>query len=589
MAWYNGAVQIRSYSATIPERMEDTAVTARELKKYKKTNEARVWNAALYVRLSREDGDKDESDSIANQRELLKEFVKLEPDIRIQDIYVDDGWSGTNFDRPEFMRMAADIENGAADCVIVKDLSRFGRNYIDVGRYIEQIFPLTNIRFIAVSENIDSVKNPQSLNSIIVPFKNLINDEYCRDISNKVRSSLDMKRKQGKHIGSFACYGYIKNPNEHNAIIPDPEAAAVVCDIFAWFNASGSVISVTRKLNEAGIPNPTKYKQLMGLNYRNTKENANDGLWCDRTVRRILTSEMYIGTLVQGVNRTKSYKVQKSERQAEKDWIVVEGTHEALISRKDFDTAQEILSRSTRAAPGKQQGYLFSGFLRCADCGKSMNRKLISQPYKTYCYYVCSTFKKAGSSACAKHAIRSDKLEEAVLAAVQSQIALAVDMEQAVKAINEAGSVNRESARLRESLNKAEAEREKLENAKLDLYPDLKAGIITRDEYLPLKARFAKRISDAEAVINDLKRCIEEAQKGQNEQNLFLKSFTKYKNIRKLNREVVVALIDSILIKDGGSITIHFKYRNPYAAAKEFISNNDAALEKAKNKKQRSA
>ena len=166
----------------------------------------RIWQAALYVRLSREDGDKEESDSVSNQKALLHQFVELEADIEVSDVYVDDGWSGTNFERPEFNRMMSDIKAGKIECVIVKDLSRLGRNYIEVGQYIEKIFPLMDIRFISITDNLDSYKNPQTMNNIIVPFKNLINDEYCRDISNKVRSSLDMKRKQGKHIGSFACF-----------------------------------------------------------------------------------------------------------------------------------------------------------------------------------------------------------------------------------------------------------------------------------------------------------------------------------------------------------------------------------------------
>ena len=238
-----------------------------QVKKRKQSDKNKIWQAALYLRLSREDGDKEESDSVVNQKELLNQFISLEPDIVVYDVYVDDGWSGTNFERPDFIRMMQDMKEGKVNCVIVKDLSRFGRNYIDVGQYIEKIFPLLDIRFISVTDNLDSVKNPQTMNTIMVPFKNLINDEYCRDISNKVRSSLDMKRKQGKHIGSFACYGYQKDPEDHNHLVIDEEAAEVVRDIFQWYISGMSILSISQKLNAMGVPNPSCYNKIHGFKY----------------------------------------------------------------------------------------------------------------------------------------------------------------------------------------------------------------------------------------------------------------------------------------------------------------------------------
>ncbi len=220
-----------------------------------------LWRAGLYVRLSREDGDKEESDSIGNQRSFLQEFAALESDIAVHDIYIDDGYSGTNFERPSFQRMMDDLKSRVINCVIVKDLSRFGRNYIEVGQYIEKIFPFMDVRFISVGDMLDSVKNPQAMNNLIVPFKNIINDEYCRDISNKVRSSLDLKRKQGKFIGSFATYGYRKDPADHNHLVIDEEAAAVVRDIFGWFIGGMSILGIAKRLNALGVLNPTAYKR----------------------------------------------------------------------------------------------------------------------------------------------------------------------------------------------------------------------------------------------------------------------------------------------------------------------------------------
>ena len=464
----------------------------------------KIWQAALYVRLSREDGDKNESDSIVNQKDLLGEFVRMESDIDAVDIYVDDGWSGTSFDRPEFRRMEEDIYKKKVNCVIVKDLSRFGRNYIDSGHYFERVFPLMDVRFISITDNVDSVKNPQSMNNIMVPFKNLINDEYCRDISNKVRSSLNIKRKQGKHIGSFACYGYMKDPDDHNHLLPDPEAAEVVRDIFQWYVEGLSIIGIAKKLNGIGILNPTSYKQKQGHSYHHPQIKINDGMWQSSSIRRILGNRMYVGDMVQGVNKIKSYKVQVAQRQPADKWIIVEGTHEPIVSREVYEKAQSILTRRTRVTPGENQVNIFAGLLRCADCKKAMNRRHNKHSYGTYTYYVCSTFKKMDRGACTKHTIRLDRLEEAVLVAIRMQIQLAVDMKQAIDVINQSAAVNKQSGKLQKQRDNAKKDEMNAETMMLDLYPDWKAGMISSEEYQKLKAMFEAKREDARKRIRDI-------------------------------------------------------------------------------------
>ena len=342
---------------------------ARKSKYEKQSNKlsTALWKPALYIRLSREDGDREESNSIASQRELLTEFTDAQTDMAAPRLYTDDGYTGTDFDRPDFQRMLNDLRTGTVNCVIVKDLSRFGRNYVGVGEYLEHIFPLLNVRFISVSDTVDSFVDPRSVNNLVVPFKNIINDEYCRDISNKVRASLDLKRRQGKFIGSFASYGYRKDPNDHSRLLIDEPAAAVVRDIFDWFIGGTSVLGIARRLNAMGIPNPSAYKRQQGMNYRHPTSDKLDDLWPDSSVRRILHNPLYTGTMVQGKNRMKSYKLHISEAVPKEDWITVEQTHEAIISSELFDKAQALFKRDTRTAPTQTQVYLFSGFLRCAD------------------------------------------------------------------------------------------------------------------------------------------------------------------------------------------------------------------------------
>lgn len=546
---------------------------ARKSKYEKQSNKlsTALWKPALYIRLSREDGDREESNSIASQRELLTEFVDTQTDMTAPRLYTDDGCTGTDFDRPDFRRMMHDLHAGIVNCVIVKDLSRLGRNYVKVGEYLEHTFPLLNVRFIALSERIDSVADPRSVNNLVVPFKNILNDEYARDISNKVRASLDLKRRQGKFIGSFASYGYRKDPNDHSRLLIDETAAAIVRDIFDWFISGTSVLGIAKRLNEQGVPNPSAYKRQQGMNYRHPTSDKLDDLWPDSSVRRILRNPLYTGTMVQGKNRTKSYKLHVNEAVPEEDWITVEQTHEAIIPGELFDKAQSLFARDTRTAPTRKQVYLFSGFLRCADCGKAMNRKTISQPYRNYYYYICSTFKKQHSGACTKHTIRSDRLEQAVLETLRSQIALAVEMDELIAEINRSGACSRSADHLQTERAQLETERERIEQMKLSLYPDWKAGDISREEYHRLKEQFEQQQARLDTRLATLQARIDEVQNGVNETNSFLSQFVKYRSLQTLTREVVVELIDMIYVHEGGKITIKFKFSDAYAAAQDYI------------------
>lgn len=534
----------------------------------------RLWKPALYVRLSREDGDREESDSIANQRDMLAEFAAAQDDLAAPAFYTDDGYTGTDFDRPGFRRMMDDLRAGTVNCVIVKDLSRFGRNYVGVGEYLEQVFPLLDVRFISVNDRVDSFLDPRSVNNLVVPFKNIINDEYCRDISNKVRASLDLKRRQGKFIGSFASYGYRKDPADHSRLLVDGQAAAVVRDIFDWFVGGMSVLGIAKRLNEMGVPNPSAYKRRQGMNYRHPASDKLDGLWPDSSVRRILRNRLYTGTMVQGKNRIKSYKLHVSEAVPEADWIEVAATHEAIIPAELFERAQALFTRDTRTAPAQKEVYLFSGFLRCADCGRAMHRKTISQPYGDYHYYICSTFKKQHSGACTKHTIRSDRLEQAVLEALRHQIALAVEMDELVAEINRSSTRGHNAKRLLDERAQLEAEREHVEQMKLSLYPDWKAGDISREEYHQLKAQFEQRQAGLDGRIAAVQARIDEVQNGVDETNSFLTQFVQYRSLQKLTREAVAGLIDMIYVHEGGGITIQFKFSDAYAAAKEYIQDH---------------
>ncbi len=538
--------------------------------------DAKQWKAADYARISREDGDKEESDSIGTQFDIIDDYIAHNDDITFIDRYSDDGWSGTNFDRPDFMRLMEDIKKGKINCVIVKDLSRLGRNYILVGQYLEMIFPMLNIRFISVNDRIDSIKDPASINNALVSFKNVMNDEYCRDISNKVRSSLDRKRSKGEFIGSFASYGYMKDPDDHHHLIVDPVAAEVVKNIFDWFLQGMSIIGIAKRLNHMGIPNPSAYKRQCGLNYKHPAEQL-DSAWPDSSVKRVLKNRLYVGDMVQNKNRTKSYKVQISVAVPEENWVIVPNMHEAIIDREKFETVQQLLMRDTRTSPGINHVSIFAGYIRCADCLRAMGKKSVAQSYGKYHYYVCQTFRKAGRNLCTKHTIREKQLYDAVLATIQSQIDLAVSMDQLVNDLKSQNVRAAKSSRLEKMLQLKEEEYEKVSRCRIDLYPDWKAGILSKDEYLSLKAKIGEQLEQIEIAIANIKEEISKYQSAPVSENKFISSFLRYRNIQVLTREVIVELIEMIYVHEGGTITIQFKYQDEYQRLLDLIDEQGLA------------
>lgn len=535
------------------------------------------FSAGLYIRLSREDGDKLESESVSSQRAILEQFVSEHPSVRIYDYYVDDGWSGTDFNRPGFQRMLDDIRAKKLNCVIVKDLSRFGRNYVEAGKYLEIVFPLFKIRFIAVNDNIDSLENPSSMNTVIVPFKNIMNDEYCRDISMKVRSSLDIRRKQGMFIGSFAAYGYQKDPNDYHKLIVDEEAAQIVRLIFKKFLEGYGVLGISRYLNERGILNPSAYKKSKGLNCRHPQSAKNHTLWADSTVRRILLNETYIGNLVQKKNEVVSYKVHTSKAVERSAWIVTEGTHQPIVSKKDFESVQALLQRDTRTAPNAKRLSLFAGFLKCADCHRAMQKRTVMQPYRTYDYYSCATYRKMQKGACTKHMVRADLLEEAVLVFLKKYVELAAEFDGALAKINADKSAARRSERLSADISARRSEVKTAERMLVELYPDYKSGLVNQAQYLALKEKYERQIEQSNQTISKLEQALAGADKIDGT-NAFIASFKKYSGLKKLTREVLIELVENIDIHEGGTVEIHIKHRDEFLLAMEYIKQHEEVL-----------
>ena len=535
-----------------------------------------TWKAALYIRLSREDGDKAESCSITSQRAILKEYLKISPDIELYDFYIDDGWSGTSFDRPDFNRMMQDIYSGNVNCVIVKDLSRFGRNYTDAGNYLDNIFVRLRVRFIALNNGVDTASGSMNAATqcISVGVTNVINESLAATTSVNVRGTLNVNRSQGKFIGSFATYGYMKDPNDYHALIVDEDAASVVRMIFEKFVSGESIIGITKDLNEMGIPNPSMYKQIKGYKYRHPAGKINDGLWPDSSVRRILRNEMYIGNMVQGKNTTVSYKIKQCRAVPKEEWYIVEGTHEPIIDKETFEKAQALFNRNIRKSPQKKEVDLFSGLVRCADCMRIMSKKSNKHPYGEYHYYRCTTARKMKSGACTSHTIRIDKLEEAVLVFLRKMIEVAAEYDEILKKINSDSKRKSKSNILEKALENQIAQKEKTDKMILELYPDWKNGMLSRQEYLDLKADLLGKSEKLEESINSLKKTAEDYRNGIDENNSFVSSFKKIGSLEKLTRPVLTELIEEILVHEGGNITVRLKCSDAFEQAAEYIEMN---------------
>lgn len=527
----------------------------------------KIYKAAIYVRLSKEDGDvsdasKAESNSISNQKELIKDFLKDKQDIVIVSERVDDGYSGVNFERPAFQLMLEDIKQGKVDCVVVKDLSRFGRNYIESGRYIEKIFPMLGVRFIAINDNYDSLTGKSQTDEIVIPFKNLINDAYCRDISIKIRSHLDVKRRKGEFIGSFTIYGYAKDEHDHNKIVIDEYAAGVVRDIYQWKILGMSQQRIADKLNDMGVLSPAEYKKSCGIKYSANLQTKKQAIWSAVAITRILTNESYTGTLIQGKVTTPNYKVKKTVIKDEEDWVVIPNAFEAIITKEQFDMVQEILKKDTRVAPDKKSVYLFSGIAVCGDCGRQMSRKVSTVSGKKYVYYMCSANKKEG--VCSSHRIREDELEKAVVTYLNSYIDELENIQHFLEFIDKLPYQEVNVKRLNMRIVQLEEDAQKYEKLKVSVYEDLKDELISKEEYISMKQEFEKRRRAALDSIAQIKIEIETLASRNGKHHEWIESFLANKGIEKLERNVVVELIDYIRIYEDKRIEIVFRYADNY-------------------------
>ena len=523
-----------------------------------------TYYADIYLRLSKEDGDKEESDSIANQRALILDFLKTQPDIRLHKIRIDDGYSGVDFNRPSFIEMIDEIGEGKVNCVIVKDFSRFGRNYIESGKYIQVLFPRSGVRFIAVNDAYDSTKVQGYTGNIIVPFKNMVNDAYSADISVKVRSHLNMRRKKGFFVGAFAVYGYAKDENDKSKLVIDSYAADVVRDIYKWRLEGLSAQGIADRLNQSGILSPMEYKRFIGLRYNTTFKVNTTAKWQSVTIKRILTNAIYIGVLEQGKRAKPNYKVRKCADVPKEQWVCTENAHDPIIDRNVFETVQELIKQDTRSVTQGKAVFPLSGLIVCGDCGSAMVRKTNTKNGTRYPYYVCSKH-RADTSVCSTHIITATGCENAVLDALRVHTSTVLDVERAV-ACAEGMAYQQDGVRkLTARLEAKNDEINKYYGYRLSLHESYREGVISKTDFMNFKGSYDVKIADAEAAVQLLKQDIEKLAAGEAENHDWINRFRAYTNADALERKSVAELIERVTVYEGGRIEVMFRYHNEFA------------------------
>ena len=515
----------------------------------------KTYNIGLYIRLSREDGDNVESESVSNQRDFLNLYLERSTEEFIYvDEYIDDGFTGSNFDRPSWKRLIEDIKNGKINTIITKDLSRMGRDYISMGEYIERIFPEKNIRYIAVNDDIDTLYETPGLE--FLQFKLMFNDYYLKDASKKIRKIVKSKKEKGQFLGWKAVYGYKKNPNDKHKLIVDEEIRPIIKKMFNLVIEGKTPKQIAHIFSEEKIPTPSIYANLN----RGIKSTAFE-LWCPRTIEEMLNNETYIGNLTQGRRKKINYKSKKEIRTPKEEWIIVENTHEPIIDKDTFNTVQSLLKKNRNRV--KQSNLkLLSGFMRCKECGHAIGLNRSSDGKRYYCH--CSFYTSHSKfGLCSPHSCNYDKLETAVLNSIRSICNQYVDSTTFKDKVDEAKKKNDYKTNLEKEIVLLD---KKINNNNLyidKIYEDRLKGEITIDMFNRFSTKYNEEIrkikKEKEDLLNKI-NCID-YKKIEKDKEDTIKKIKEYLSFEKPSRNLLVNLIDEILISEDKTIEIHYKFK----------------------------
>ena len=528
-----------------------------------------IYKTALYTRLSYEDMRKKISDSIGTQKALLMDYLKTQPDMRLYNTYEDVNYTGTNFNRPAFTQMIEDIQAGLVDCVVVKDLSRFGRSFEETGHYLERVFPFLQIRFVAVNDNFDSLTATLDENFLMVPLKNLVNEIYSHDISKKVRSGLKAKQQRGEFCGAFASYGYIK---EGSRLIVDEEASIVVKQIFEWRLEGMGVQSIVQKLNGLKITPPSKYRFEKGISKYEKHEKV--CFWYASAVKRILSNPLYTGNMVQGRYKSSLLRGRSVTKTNENDWIIIENTHPQVISFEDFEAVRQINETRKNKFVGVPVRYaenILRGILVCGDCGKHMAREARYENPTFACYLN----KSVSSQSCSRKTISERELHTALHTYLKCETDLATNMKRIIADLQKHESYKLHNSAIDKQISVLKKKLRQNGKFRSSLREDFNDGVITEQDYIAMKADYDDERYKLQQSLDILVAEKTKQEKVVSPENKRLSAFQSFDVEQKLSVGMVSALVEQIKVYDGARIEVCLRYRDEFENLRGHIGKFD--------------
>lgn len=543
----------------------------------------RIYNVGGYIRLSVEDSGHPGKDTIEKQRDMILEYINAQPDMRLYELFCDNGRTGMNFERPGFEALMEKVRAGKIDCIVVKDLSRFGRNYLEAGNYLERIFPFLDVRFVAITDSFDTLTAERSGDGYIIPLKNILNSLYSKDISRKVSSALTTKRENGEFIGTWAAYGYRKCAGDKHRIEPDEETAPIVRDIFQWRLSGMSVGKIARKLNEAGIPSPSRYHYLKG---DAKSERYANSRWQPPTVKKILEDEVYLGHMVQGRRRSNLREGRKQQNVPKLDWIIVRDTHTPLIDVETFQAVQSMAGERRDNYYDHLGRYdslgrtpnILKGLLYCADCKRRLSRykSVTNHGTKRYYVFICPTHSN-DPAACPKKYIHETEVVQILWETLHREIELAADMEKLIRqyqrspiAASRMDAIDQEAADARKALDRAKMFHD-------SLYQNYVNHMMLEREYLELKKQYKSDMEQARERLEAAERRRSREQQ-RTERNPWLTAFSRFQNENGLTEEMAHALIERVEVDASNHIAITLRYQDEYRTLLQFLENEGKAV-----------
>lgn len=525
----------------------------------------KVYRAGLYARISVETERKREADTIGNQLQLLKDYVSEHSDLTVFDIYSDDDISGTDFIRPEFSRMMNDLRDGKIDCIIVKDLSRLGRNYLESGEYIEMVFPFFRCRFISVTDRFDT-KFQQA--DISVQLKNMANEMYAKDISRKICSTMRTIQDQGKFAGSRAPYGYRLDPADKHHLIIDEETAPIVKQLFELLAEGNTVHFVATTMNANGIPSPGRLLYERGIASTDHFKNSK---WYMQTVRRILQDEIYLGWMVSGKFRSTYHSTGKKGSQPvpREEWIVTKGTHEPIVTEELFNKVQEYFVRmkeehgQTAVYNSKsKKASIFKGHLRCGECGQAMFLRNKHGHGKVTAWYYCALHENYNSSYCVKKAVKKQDVEDIALKLIRTQIKLFTDAREMIIALNKKESSKTKHRIYSDQIRNVKKQIEKYMSLKASLYEDFANGVLSQSDYISMGQEYAQKADELRIFLAELEKEAQKYSQTYAMNGSWAQIIEQYQNADTLTEEMIDAFIDEMILYNNGHVEVKFRFKD---------------------------